>query len=206
MQQVKVSELASEFEMKNAVVISELKKVGVWVPSAETPVDHDIADRIRRRLQLMVELAQQGEEKPKEKKGKKKLVAAKARKSIKQLGEARKSTVQSEDEAPSTPWSRSMKPRKGQSSYRAVELSEDETPLKVAISIEDEPIIEKVEAHISAEAMEKALTGPTRAELDKVAAIREVVKKIPAKPPEPPKEVEEPGITAKDAEEPVPDP
>ena len=78
MQQVKVSELASEFEMKNAVVISELKKVGVWVPSAETPVDHDIADRIRRRLQLMVELAQQEEEKPKEKKGKKKVVAAKA--------------------------------------------------------------------------------------------------------------------------------
>ena len=203
MQQVKVSELASEFEMKNAVVISELKKVGVWVPSAETPVDHDIADRIRRRLQWMVELAQQEEEKPKEKKGKKKVVAAKSRKSIKQLGKARKSTAQSEDEAPSIPWARSMKPRKGQSSYRTVELSEDETPLKVAISIEDEPIIEKVEAHISVEAMEKALTGPTQAELDKLAATREVVKKIPAKPPEPPKEVDEPGITAKDAEEPV---
>ncbi|MEE2839474.1 MAG: translation initiation factor IF-2 [Acidobacteriota bacterium] len=201
MQQVKVSELASEFEMKNAVVISELKKVGVWVPSAETPVDHDIADRIRRRLQLMMELAQQEEEKPKEKKGKKKVVAAKARKSIKQLGKARKSTAQSEGEAPSIPWARSMKPRKGQSSYRTVELSEDETPLKVAISIEDEPIIEKVEAHISAEAMEKALTGPTQAELDKLAATREVVKKIPAKPPEPPKEVEEPVLTPEKVEE-----
>lgn len=203
MQQVKVSELASEFEIKNAVVISELKKVGVWVPSPETPVDHDIADRIRRRLQMMVELAQQEEEKPKEKKGKKKVVAAKARKSIKQLGKARKGTAQVEDEVPTIPLARSMKPRKGQSSYRTVELSDDETPLKVAISIEDEPIIEKVEAHISAEAMEKALTGPTQAELDKLAATREVVKKIPAKPPEPPEEVKESAITAKDAEEPV---
>ena len=202
MQQVKVSELASEFEIKNALVISELKKVGVWVPSPETPVDHDIADRIRRRLQMMVELAQQEEEKPKEKKGKKKVVAAKARKSIKQLGKARKGTAQVEDEVPTIPLARSMKPRKGQSSYRTVELSDDETPLKVAISIEDEPIIEKVEAHISAEAMEKALTGPTQAELDKLAATREVVKKIPAKPPEPPEEVKE-SITAKDAEEPV---
>ena len=59
MQQIKVSDLASEFEMRNAVVISELKKVGGWVPSSDTPVDHDIADRIRRRLQLMVELEQQ---------------------------------------------------------------------------------------------------------------------------------------------------
>ena len=120
MQQVKVSELASEFEMKNAAVISELKKVGVWVPSAETPVDHDIADRIRRRLQLMVELAQQEAEKPKAKKKKKKVVAAKARKSIKQLGKVSKGAVQVEDEASPTPLSRSMKPRKGQSSYRTV--------------------------------------------------------------------------------------
>jgi len=203
MQQVKVSELASEFEMKNAVVISELKKVGVWVPSAETPVDHDIADRIRRRLQLMVELAQQEAEKPKAKKKKKKVVAAKARKSIKQLGKVSKGAVQVEDEASPTPLSRSMKPRKGQSSYRTVKLTEDEAPLKVAITIEDEPIIEKVEAHISAEALEKALIGPTQAELDKLAATREVVKKIPVKPPEPPKKVEEPGITAKGADDPV---
>ncbi len=66
MQQTKVSELASEFEMRNTVVISELKKVGVWVPSPDTPLDHDIADRIRRRLQLMVELEQQVEERTRE--------------------------------------------------------------------------------------------------------------------------------------------
>ena len=71
MQQIKVSDLASEFEMRNAVVISELKKVGVWVPSSDTPVDHDIADRIRRRLQLLVELEQQEEERVREKKERK---------------------------------------------------------------------------------------------------------------------------------------
>ena len=48
MEQIKVSKLASEFEMNPSVVISELKIIGVWVPSADTPVDHDIADRIRR--------------------------------------------------------------------------------------------------------------------------------------------------------------
>ena len=129
------------------MVISELKKVGVWVPSADTPVDHDIGDRIRRRLQMMVELEQQEEEKVKEKKEKKKAVSTKARKSIKQLGKPRKSVAKVKDEEEPTPsWAGSMKPRKGQASYRKVELSEEEEPLKVAITIEDEPIIEKVEA------------------------------------------------------------
>ena len=66
MEQVKVNELATEFHMKNSVVISELKKIGVWVPSPDTPVDQDIADRIRRRLQVMDDLAQQEEQKAKE--------------------------------------------------------------------------------------------------------------------------------------------
>ena len=199
MQQVKVSELASEFEIKNAVVISELKKVGVWVPSADTPVDHDIGDRIRRRLQMMVELEQQEEEKVKEKKEKKKAVSTKARKSIKQLGKPRKSVAKVKDEEQPTPWAGSMKPRKGQASYRKVELSEEEEPLKVAITIEDEPIIEKVEAHISAEVLEKAMLGPTQAELDKLAAFQKV-EKAPLKPPVPPKKVE---IVAEVAEKPV---
>ena len=199
MQHVKVSELASEFEMKNAVVISELKKVGVWVPSPDTPVDHDIADRIRRRLQLMVELEQQEEEKAKEKKEKKKVVTAKARKSIKQLGKTRKGAAKVADEEPPTPWAGSMKPRKGQTSYRKVELPDEESPLKVSITIEDEPIIEKVEAHISAEELEKALTGPSQAELDKLAAAQ-IEKKVPAKPPQ---KVEKPEVIAKVAEQPA---
>ena len=202
MQHVKVSELASEFEIKSAVVISELKKVGVWVPSADTPVDHDIADRLRRRLQLMVELEQQEEEKAKEKKEKKKkkVVTSKARKSIKQLGKTGKGIVKVADEEPPTPWLGSMKPRKGQASYRKVELPDEEAPAKVSITIEDEPIIEKVEAHISAEELEKALTGPSQAELDKLATAK-IEKKVPAKPPVPPEKVEEPEDAAKVAEQ-----
>jgi len=203
MQQVKVSQLATEFEMKNAVVISELKKVGVWVPSADTPVDRDIADRIRRRLQLIVDLEQQEEEKAKEKKDKKKPVTAKARKSIKQLGKPRRSVAKVEDKEPPVLWARSMKPRKGQASYRKVELPEEETPLKVAVTIEDEPIIKKVEAHISPEVLEKAMIGPTQAELDLLAAVQEVKKKVPAKPPVSPEKVDEPAGAARVAETPV---
>jgi translation initiation factor IF-2 len=185
MQQVKVSELASEFEMRNAVVISELKKVGVWVPSADTPVDHDIADRIRRRLQLMVELEQQEEERVrekkerKEKKAKKKVASSKSRKSIKQLGTPSKRAEKVEEEEVVSAWVGSMKPRKGKASYRKVEIEEDEIPQRTEVTIDDEPIIEKVEAHVSAEALEKAMHKPTRAELEKITerTEREAVRK-----------------------------
>jgi translation initiation factor IF-2 len=176
MQQIKVSDLASEFEMRNAVVISELKKVGVWVPSSDTPVDHDIADRIRRRLQLMVELEQQEEERvrekkerkeKKEKKEKKKVATSKSRKSI------------NEEEEVSSPWVGSLKPRKGKASYRKVEIAEEEIPQRIEVTIDDEPIIEKVEAQVSAEMLEKAMHKPTRAELEKITARteREAVRK-----------------------------
>ena len=174
MQQVKVSELASEFQMGNAVVISELKKVGVWVPSPDTPVDHDIADRIRRRLQLMVELEQQEEEKvrekkeKKERKEKKKGASSRTRKSIKQLGKPGKRSVKVEEEVVASPWVSSLKPRKGKASYRKVEIAEEEIPQRLEVSIDDEPIIEKVEAQLSAEVLEKAMHKPTRAELEKI--------------------------------------
>ena len=61
-EQVKVSELATEFEMRNSIVVSELKKIGVWVPSPNTTLDRSIADRIRRRLQTIIELSQQQQE------------------------------------------------------------------------------------------------------------------------------------------------
>ena len=185
MQQVKVSELASEFEMRNAVVISELKKVGVWVPSSDTPVDHDIADRIRRRLQLMVELEQQEEEKVrekkerKEKKEKKKVASSRTRKSIKQLGKPRKRAEKIEEEEVASPWVGSLKPRKGKASYRKVEIVEEEIPQRTEVTIDDEPIIEKVEAQVSAEVLEKAMQKPTRAELEKITerTEREAVRK-----------------------------
>ena len=185
MQQIKVSDLASEFEMRNAVVISELKKVGVWVPSSDTPVDHDIADRIRRRLQLMVELEQQEEERVREKKErsakkeKKKVASSKSRKSIKQLGKPRKGAEKVEEEEVSSPWVGSLKPRKGKGNYRKVEIVDEETPLRTEVTIDDEPIIEKVEAQLSAEALEKAMHEPTHAELEKITqrTEREAVRK-----------------------------
>lgn len=185
MQQIKVSDLASEFEMRNAVVISELKKVGVWVPSSDTPVDHDIADRIRRRLQLMVELEQQEEERVREKKErsakkeKKKVASSKTRKSIKQLGKPRKGAGKVEEEEVSSPWAGSLKPRKGKGNYRKVEIVDDETPQRTEVTIDDEPIIEKVEAQLSAEALEKAMHEPTRAELEQITqrTEREAVRK-----------------------------
>ena len=186
MQQIKVSDLASEFEMRNAVVISELKKVGVWVPSSDTPVDHDIADRIRRRLQLMVELEQQEEERVREKKErsakkeKKKVASSKSRKSIKQLGKkTRKGAEKVEEEEVSSPWVGSLKPRKGTGNYRRVEIVDEETPLRTEVTIDDEPIIEKVEAQLSAEALEKAMHEPTQAELEKITqrTEREAVRK-----------------------------
>ncbi len=184
MQETKVSELASEFEMRNTVVISELKKVGVWVPSPDTPLDHDIADRIRRRLQLMVELEQQVEERTreeKEKKEKKKVASAKTRKSIKQLGTRRKKAKKVEKEEPAaSPWSASLKPRKGKASYRKLEIVEPEVPQRIAVTIEDEPVIEKVEAHVSAEVLEKAMHQLTREELEKMAARKEVQTERPA--------------------------
>ena len=188
MQQIKVSDLASEFEMRNAVVISELKKVGVWVPSSDTPVDHDIADRIRRRLQLMVELEQQAEEKvreekerkeKKEKKEKKTVASSKPRKSIKQLGKHRKRAEKVDEEEVSSAWASSLKPRKGKASYRKVEIVEEEIPQRTEVTIDDEPIIEKVEAQLSAEVLEKAMHEPTRAELEKITqrTEREAVRK-----------------------------
>ena len=185
MQQIKVSDLASEFEMKNTVVISELKKVGVWVPSSDTPVDHDIADRIRRRLQLMVELEQQEEERVREKKEKsakkekKKVASSKSRKSIKQLGKPHKGAKKVEEEEAPSPWVGSLKPRKGKGNYRKVEIVDEETPLRTEVTIDDEPIIEKVEAQLSAEALEKAMHEPTQAELEKITqrTEREAVRK-----------------------------
>ncbi|MDA2927121.1 hypothetical protein MYX78_07805, partial [Acidobacteria bacterium AH-259-G07] len=146
MEQIKVSKLASEFEMKNSLVIMELKKIGVWVPSPDTPVDHDIADRIRRRLQLILDLEQQELEKAKEKKERTKTAATKARKTIKELGKPPKRAKKVEERHPVSPLAKSLMPRKGKASYRKVELPEEEPPQKIEVTIEDEPIIEKVEA------------------------------------------------------------
>ena len=156
MEQVRVNELASEFEMRSTAVISELKKIGVWVPSPETPVDFDIANRIRRRLQLVIDTEQ--EERSRTVKAKvRKRPAAKPRKTIKQLGQARKAPLPSAETIDSPFLMGSLKPRKGTGNYRRIVTEPPEVVLeKTEVTIEDEPIIEKVEAQISAELLEQA--------------------------------------------------
>ncbi len=156
MEQVRVNELASEFEMRSTAVILELKKIGVWVPSPETPVDFDIANRIRRRLQLVIDTEQ--EEQARSVKAKvRKRPAAKPRKTIKQLGQPRKASSPSAETIDSPFLMGSLKPRKGKGNYRRIVTEPPEAVLeKTEVTIEDEPIIEKVEAQISAELLEQA--------------------------------------------------
>ncbi len=165
MEQVTVKELASEFDLKSSIVISELKKIGVWVPSSTTPVDTDIANRIRKRLQMMVEAEQDEKEKP-EKPRKAASGGSKARRSIKELGKPRKRVtgkkVQEEEEEkepqPLHSAEGSLKPRKGRrATYLKMEaLKEDVEPQKSEVTIEDEPIIEAVEAQVPEEALTAA--------------------------------------------------
>ena len=184
MEQITVSDLASEFDVRNSNVISELKQIGVWVPSSDTPVDQDIANRIRRRLQFRTE---QEEEKVKAEKAKeKKKKAAKPRKSgrktIRQLGKTRGRSAKKTEETPTffSPLTSSMKPRKGQAYYRGlIEEEEPKTPDLVEVSIYDEPLIEKVEASISAEALEKAIAASAAAE-EQVAHEASIAEKMAA--------------------------
>ena len=166
---IKVSDLSSEFDLLDTYVISELKKIGVWVVSSNTAVDQDIANRIRRRLQLQVERQQEEEMRAKKTKEKKsKGAPSKPRtarkKTIRQMGkaQARKRLVVSAEDTASilTGGTGSLKPRKGKAHYRGlsdqgVALTADLTE----VSIDDAPIIQKVEASVTADILEKALAA-----------------------------------------------
>ncbi|GAB4234256.1 MAG: hypothetical protein Kow00109_07210 [Acidobacteriota bacterium] len=156
MEQITVKDLASEFGLKHTVVLTELKKIGVWVPSAGTPVDQDIANRIRKRLQVLIEAEQAEKEKAKEKKETKPRKAApRAKKSIKELGRPRKrSAAAPEPEPETTPQplaasEEALRPRKGRRRVyeKAAEPPvEEKAPKPREVTIEDEPVIEVVEA------------------------------------------------------------
>lgn len=206
MEQVTVRELASEFEMKSSKVISELKKIGVWVPSSDTVVDSDIANRIRKRLQMIQE-AEQEEKDKKADKGKKP-TTAKSRKSIRELGKPRKRTARKkavEEPEESQPTSllggSSLRPRKGRkSAYRKPEVEEiSETP-------ETEEITEITpETEIPAEAPE--ISAESQVETADISAAEIPVEPTEIKEAEPveteEKEVEE-EVTPVPAVEPEP--
>jgi translation initiation factor IF-2 len=213
MEQVTVKELATEFELRSSIVVAELKKIGVWVPSAATIVDPDIANRIRKRLQVMVEAEQEEKEKKAEKPHP--VSGVRARRSIKELGKPRKRAVRKKavpegdgESLPPSPLSGSLKPRKGRkaAAYRKVEeVVEVETPQKIEISIEDEPLIEKVVAEAPVEAIDETavlpeetseVEAPSEEKDVAAAATEEVVVEEPA-------EVEEPTVETVEVEEAV---
>ena len=201
MEQVKVIELASEFELKNRVVISELKKIGVWVPSAETLVDFDISNRIRRRLQLMIEVEQEEQVKAEKAKDKKKAAPAK-RKTIKQLGRPRKAATPAEEEPVESPLVSSLKPRKGQTSYRTIEEPTETVLEKTQVTIDDEPVIEKVEAHVSADLLEQVQEAPlTESEAAALALEAEKLRQAEVAARATPAEVDQPTVDAAVGEE-----
>lgn len=145
MEQVKVSEIASEFTLQNSAVISELKKIGVWVPSPDTPVDHDIANRIRKRLQLLVELEHEEQvraEKPQQKK--KAAAPAQAEKRAKKPARLAKSAIL-EPRSAETPLAPSLKPRKGRAVYRTIEPVQEAAPERAEATIEQPTVVEKLE-------------------------------------------------------------
>ena len=196
MEQVKVLELASEFELKNQVVISELKKIGVWVPSAETLVDFDIANRVRRRLQLMIEVEQEEQVKAEKAKEKKKTTPAK-RKTIKQLGRPRKAASSAGEEPVESPLVSSLRPRKGQASYRSIEDPAELELEKTQVTIDDEPVIEKVEAHVSADLLEQVQEAPlTAVEVAALALEAEKLRQAMAAAKASPAEVDQPTVDA----------
>ncbi len=132
MEQVKVSELATEFEIRNRLVIDELKKIGVWVPSSDTQVDLDIANRIRRRLQLLAEFEQEEQARAERvKERKKKVTAHKVRKSIKQLGRPRKTVKKVEETPAESPLATPAKPRRSKVVYRRVERADKPAPEEI---------------------------------------------------------------------------
>ncbi len=187
MEQVTVNELASEFELESSVVISELKKIGVWVTST-TPVDTDIANRIRKRLQMMVE-AEAEEKEAKPEKGKK-APAPKARRSIRELGKPRKREAagkaparkeEPEKEVPPSPLAvASLRPRKGRrADYRKPEEVEVPAPVEPAAEAAAPPV-EEVAAPPPAAPVEPEVETPS------APAIPEAEK--PQEPATPPRE------------------
>ncbi|HEY2931740.1 MAG TPA: translation initiation factor IF-2 [Acidobacteriota bacterium] len=114
MEKVSVNDIAQEFNLKSSQVMIELKKIGVMVISAGTPLDQGIAERVRKRLQLLADQAaeevqkaeREKEKAAKAKAAKKEAAPAKprARKSIKQLGQkAAEETVPGEVEVEEAP-------------------------------------------------------------------------------------------------------
>ena len=156
MEQTTVKDIASEFGIDNIKVIAELKKIGVWVSSPETHVESDIANRMRKRLQLMAEAEE--EEKAAKKPGTAKSRKAKAPvgKPRKRVSKAKPSQEEKKEEAPSLiSQAHDLKPRKARKASYRKKAAEDE--------IQQEPVVETEEKEIEVTAAPEAtpeITAP----------------------------------------------
>jgi translation initiation factor IF-2 len=217
MEQITVKELAAEFELKSTLVISELKKIGVWVPSATTPVDTDIANRIRKRLQILVE-ADQDDNKDRKSDRPRKASGSKARRSIKELGTARRRTASKKEEEPdpdaeaASLLAGSLKPRKGRkSTYKKMEaLKEDHVPERTEVTIDDEPVIEPAEVtapetpvEVTGEVPVEAAAAETIEEAATEAASEVTPEEVVEPVEEVAQEVETPAVEAVEEEAPA---
>lgn len=190
MEQTTVKDIASEFSIDNSKVIAELKKIGVWVSSPDTHVESDIANRIRKRLQLLAEAEEEA------KTAKKSGGTAKERRPRTQAGKPRKRAAkgksapeEDQEEAPSlVTQARSLKPRKGRkATYRRKSAAEAESHPEVTTEPEEKlPPVEPVAGEPEAE--EKAAIPAERPEEAKAEKAAEtpahVTETTPGKEPE----------------------
>jgi translation initiation factor IF-2 len=140
MEQTTVKNIASEFSIDIIKVIAELKKIGVWVSSPDTQVESDIANRIRKRLQLIAEAAEEEETK--------KAGTTKVRRAKSPVGKPRKKaprakySAEKEQEAAPSLVSQvgSLKPRKGRKAADRNKPPEGD--------VQPEPVVETEEKEI----------------------------------------------------------
>lgn len=151
MEQTTVKNIASEFSIDNIKVIAELKKIGVWVSSPDTHVESDIANRIRKRLQLIAE----AEEEETKKAGTTKVSRAKSPvgKPRKKAPRAKSAAEEEQEVAPSlVSQVGSLKPRKGRkATYRKKSAAAGEVQPEPVVETEEQEIETKVAPEIEAE-------------------------------------------------------
>ncbi len=156
MEQTTVKDIASEFSIDNNKVIAELKKIGVWVSSPDTHVESDIANRIRKRLQLIAE----AEEEEAKKVGTPKTRRAKSpvAKPRKRTPRAKSAEEEEQEQQPSlVSQVGSLKPRKGRkATYRKKSAAdghpEPETETGTEDTIVEAPAVPEFEIETEAAA------------------------------------------------------
>ena len=205
MEQTTVKDIASEFSIDNNKVIAELKKIGVWVSSPDTHVESDIANRIRKRLQLIAE----AEEEEAKKVGTPKTRRAKSpvAKPRKRTPRAKSAEEEEQEQQPSlVSQVGSLKPRKGRkATYRKKSAAdghpEPETETGTEDTIVEAPAVPEFEIETEAAAEVEIIEEATpeaaaeeapaeEAPAEEAAAEEAAAEETPAEEAEPEAEIE----------------